>query len=508
LSAQPADMKKIFILLIRMGLIWILPLSGMAQSGSIGQFSDQADVGTVAIVGEAAYNPVSQTYWIRGSGSNIWDRTDAFHYLYTRLSGDFILQAELYWPEKSMEPHRKAGWMIRSSLDAHAMHVSAVAHGNGLISLQYRAHANGITAEKQLPADSAWVLQLERKGNRYIFSAARFGDTLQQVEVDTVHLPDTVYAGLFVCAHQPDRAETVIFRNVRIIRPAPPTLVPYRDYLGSYIEILDVHNGHRWMIYTDKGSVQAPNWTRDGQSLIFNKDGKLYCLSLITHQISLIPTGHATQNNNDHVISFDGKWLGISNTPDSSTSSHVYIVPIQGGEPRLITPIGPSYLHGWSPDGHDLVYTAQRNGEFDIYRISVQGGEEQRLTFTPGLDDGPEYSPDGKFIYFNSVRSGHMQIWRMKPDGSSAEQLTHDDFQNWFPHISPDGKWMVFLSYLPDVRPDDHPFYKKVYIRMMPADGGKPRVLAYVYGGQGTINTPSWSPDSRFIAFVSNSGMW
>ncbi|MBX5439797.1 MAG: TolB family protein, partial [Thermoflavifilum sp.] len=473
-------------------ILWLVPQLGTAQTiDSIGLFHKEADIGTVAISGQAAYNPLSQAYWISGSGSNVWDRTDAFHYLYTKLSGDFILYAEVHWPEKSSEPHRKAGWMIRSSLDAHAASVVAAAHGNGLISLQYRAHPNGIMAEQPLPADSAWVLQLERQGHRYILAAARLGDTLQQVEVDTVDLPDTVYVGLFVCAHQSNRAENAVFRNVRIIRPAPANLIPYHDYLGSYLEILDVHNGHRWIVYADSGSLQAPNWTKDGQSLIFNKEGHLYRLSLITRQITLIPTGDAVENNNDHVISFDGKWLGISNTPRDSNTSHVYVVPISGGDPRLITPQGPSYLHGWSPDGKYLVYTAQRNGEFDIYRIPVQGGKEQRLTDAPGLDDGPEYSPDGAYIYFNSVRSGNMQIWRMHADGSSPQQLTHDDFQNWFPHVSPDGKWIVFLSYLPEVHADDHPFYKKVYIRIMPADGGLPRVLAYVYGGQGTINTPS-----------------
>jgi Tol biopolymer transport system component len=185
----------------------------------------------------------------------------------------------------------------------------------------------------------------------------------------------------------------------------------------------------------------------------------------------------------------------------------VYTVPIKGGTPKQITPLGPSYLHGWSPDGKHLVYVGQRNNEFDIYRIPATGGTEVRLTTTPGLDDGPEYSPDGKWIYFNSVRSGTMQLWRMRPDGSAPEQLTNDAYNNWFPHISPDGKWIVFLSFGNDVKPDDHPFYKHVYLRLMPASGGKPRVLAYLYGGQGTINTPSWSPDSKRLAFVSNTDL-
>jgi Tol biopolymer transport system component len=135
----------------------------------------------------------------------------------------------------------------------------------------------------------------------------------------------------------------------------------------------------------------------------------------------------------------------------------------------------------------------------------VDGGDETRLTTTKGLDDGPEYTPDGQWIYFNSVRSGSMQIWRMHPDGSGPEQITNDGFHNWFPHISPDGKWIVFISFGPDVAADDHPFYKHVLLRLMPIAGGPARVIAYVYGGQGTINVPSWSPDGKRLAFVSNT---
>ena len=137
----------------------------------------------------------------------------------------------------------------------------------------------------------------------------------------------------------------------------------------------------------------------------------------------------------------------------------------------------------------------------NIYSIPVDGGLETQLTDTEGLDDGPEYSPDGKYIYFNSIRSGKMQIWRMNKDGNEQIQLTDDEYNNWFPHPSPDGKWLVFLSYEKDV--DGHPANKDVMLRMMPAEGGEVQILAKLFGGQGTINVPSWSPDSKNVAFVS-----
>jgi len=294
---------------------------------------------------------------------------------------------------------------------------------------------------------------------------------------------------------------------VRITIPAPADLVPYRQYLASDLETMDVATGERRVLFHAPGSIQAPNWTRDGKALIYNGDGKLYRFDLATRRPTAINTGTVTSNNNDHVISFDGRMLAISSSSAAdSGNSIVYTVPLTGATPTRVTGRGPSYLHGWSPDGKQLVYVGQRGGEFDIYRIAVTGGDEERLTTTPGLDDGPEYSPDGRWIYFNSVRSGTMQLWRMRPDGSGAEQLTSDGWNNWFPHVSPDGKWIVFISFPPDVSPSDHPFYKHVYLRLMPANGGAPRVIAYVYGGQGTINVPSWSPDSKKIAFVSNSG--
>ena len=334
------------------------------------------------------------------------------------------------------------------------------------------------------------VIQLERKGTTYILSLARFGEPFVVEQITDIDLGDEVYAGLFVCSHATDVVEQATFSNVRVVVPAKDDFVPYRDFLGSYLEILDIETGHRRVIYGSGERFEAPNWTPDGKALIYNSNGHLYRFDLAQNQPRVIDTGFATMNNNDHVLSFDGTKIAIS---DHSEEQHsiVYTLPIEGGAPKRITAQGPSYLHGWSPDGKHLVYTGQRNGDFNIYRISAGGGEETQLTSGNALDDGPEYTPDGRHIYFNSTRTGTMQIWRMQPDGSDQEQVTDDEHNNWFAHISPDGQQIVFLTFSRDVDPRDHPPYKRVCLRLIPAAGAAPKVVAYLYGGQGTINVPS-----------------
>lgn len=488
---------------IALGLVAFGPASAQKP---IGQFDGQTDLDQPARKGSASYDSTTQQYRLSGSGDNMWFGHDQGHFVWKKMKGNFILQASIAFEGKGVEAHRKIGWMIRTSLDSGSTHVSAVVHGNGLTSLQFRREPGSNTEEIQFGMLAPDVIQLERKDGHYIMSVAKFGDTLVSRELDTISLGDEVYVGLFICSHNQALTEKAVFHNVRMVVPAKENFRPYQDYIGSYMEIMDVTAGNRRIIQQYKGSFQAPNWSRDGKYLVYNQEGLLYKFELPGGKPRLIPTGSATENNNDHTISFNGKMLAISNSsPEANHASEVYTVPIKGGEPRKLTPLGPSYAHGWSPDGKWIVFTGQRNGDFDIYKIPSSGGSEIRLTDAKGLDDGSEYSPDGQWIYFNSERSGLMQIWRMKPDGSDQQQVTHDGFNDWFPHVSPDGKWIVFISFQPIVKSNDHPFYKHVYLRLMPTSGGEPRVVAYIYGGQGTMNTPDWSPDSRHIAFVSNS---
>lgn len=270
----------------------------------------------------------------------------------------------------------------------------------------------------------------------------------------------------------------------------------------SVLETVDVATGARTVLQEFDYIVEAPNWMPDGQRLLYNSQGSLWLFDLASKTSEKLDTGACNRCNNDHVLSPDGAQVGFScGWPDSQ----VYVVPLAGGAPRQVTVNGPSYLHGWSPDGKALAYCAFRETGHDIYTIPAEGGEEVRLTSTPGLDDGPEYAPDGRHIWFNSVRTGLMQVWRMEADGSCQTQMTLDgDSNSWFPHLSPDGSQVAYIAYKKgDVDPGAHPPFKNVEIRLMSAQGGPYRVLCQLFGGQGTLNVNSWSPCGKKLAFVS-----
>jgi Tol biopolymer transport system component len=349
-------------------------------------------------------------------------------------------------------------------------------------------------------------LRIERRGNQFTMSVGAPGGQLTASAPAAVELKDPVYVGIGVCSHDADILETAVFSNVQIAPPAPR----YR----SKISIFDMKSKAARVVYTADEVFEAPNWSRDGKFLLVNSGGNLYRLPVnggpnVTPEKVNLPPGYVC--NNDHDISPDGKLIAFSASSASSRQSQVYVASADGSNVKLLTPAAPSYFHGWSPDGRWLAFVGQRNGKFELYRVPVTGGAEERLTSRGAYDDGPDYSRDGKWIYFNSDRSGGWDIWRMPAGGAGqndaqAEQITKDDLQDWFPHPSPDGKQLLLFSF-PKGTEGHNGRMEGVQLRIMPMPGNKPKVgaiqsLTTFFGGQGTINVNSWSPDSRQFAFV------
>jgi TolB protein len=476
--------------------------AGVASAGDteLGIFARQADVGSVAKAGSVEYDAGAKSYLIAGGGENMWFTQDALHFVWTEAAGDLSLAADIRFVGTGGNAHRKAALLIRQSLDPDAAYVDAVIHGDGLTSIQYREVKGGPTREIQSNVKGPRRLRIEKEGDLVSMSVAPEGEPLHAAGGSfRIHLAPPFLVGLGVCAHDNAALEKAVFSNVEMaIGPSTGT---GESVLESTLETVVIASKDRRVVHHTRDHIEAPNWSHDGSTLLFNSGGRIYSLPVAGGEPRSIDTGVATHCNNDHGLSPDGTLLAISDQSQAEGKSVIYTLSANGGTPRRVTALAPSYWHGWSPDGQTLAYCAERNGEFDIYTIPVAGGRETRLTTAPGLDDGPDYSPDGQWIYFNSERTGRMQIWRMKTDGSQQQQVTSDELNNWFPHPSPDGKWVVFLSYEKDVQ--GHPAEKDVMLRIMPAAGGEADVLAKLFGGQGTINVPSWSPDSTRVAFVS-----
>ena len=487
-------MKKQFFI-----LCLVLFIGGLSTA-AVGQFESQTAVGDVRLPSSVVFDVAKNEYQITASGSNMWDDKDAFHFVWSRLKGDLRLAADINWIGQGKNLHRKAGWMVRQTLDANSPYIDVVVHGDGLIAMQYRAVAGGKTLEIRSPVKGPATILFERDADTFFFSVASDGNSLQPAGSLSMMLADPVYVGLAVCSHEVNVLETAVFSNVKLENPG--VTATEARMVESTLETISIETGERKIIYRARQHFEAPNWSRDGVTLLFNSNGKLYTIPVAGGQPKMLDTGEAQKCNNDHGYSPDGNFIAISNHRPIDNKSLIYVLPSTGGAPRLVTQKGPSYWHGWSPDGKALAYCAERDNQFDIYTIPVQGGEELRLTLAPGLDDGPDYSPDGKYIFFNSERAGLMKIWRMNADGNDQQQVTSDgEYADWFPHPSPDGKWLVFLSYDKTVK--GHPANKDVALRLMPLGRGQPRVIARLFGGQGTINVPSWSPDGKHVAFVS-----
>jgi len=480
------------------------------RASALGIFESQTDVGPVNPAGTASFDAASGMYTIASSGANLWGTTDAFHMVWKKVSGDLSLTAdvELSAASTGSNPHRKALVMFRQSLDADAMYADVAVHGSGETALQYRRSRGDTTQEIAFDLGAPKTVRLEKRGDTITLFVSLKGEPLHQTGASIkLHFAEPLYAGLGVCAHQDGVAEKATFAHVELKPPATPQ-TPAPMALYSTLQTIAIDNNARManVILTRKGKMEAPNWSRDGKTLIFNGDGRLWTVPVAGGEATAIGIGSATDCTGSHGLSPDGKWLAMTcTTPDNSRAGQpgrrVYVIPSGGGTPRMVTANPNSYFHSWSPDGKTILFTRSTNGNLNIYAVAAEGGDEKALTTGTGTSDDPDYSVDGQYIYFNSDRAGGMEIFRMRPDGSHVEQMTFDERRNWTAHPSPDGKSVLILSYASDVT--GHPANKDVTLRILDVTTGKVRDLVEIEGGAGTDNVPNWAPDGAHFAFVS-----
>jgi hypothetical protein len=336
--------------------------AAIAAPPAIGLFSDQSDVGVTPRAGSAEYTDAPHEYRITGGGANIWASSDAFHYVWSKVTGDLTFTADVHFVGTGAVAHRKAALMIRQSLDSDSAYADVALHGDGLTSLQYRTLKGATTQEVKSALTAPVRIRIERHDDQFTLYAADPAGKLQATGPITVTLKDPVYIGLAVCSHDANVLETAVFSNVTMdVKP--------RERLTSVISIFDLKNNYAQVVMRVDHRVEAPNWSPDGKSLMVNSGGDLFRIDLDEHpQMSRIDLGAVRGANNDHGISPDGKTIAISaRGPDGG--SQVYLAGADGSQPRLMTPKAPSYFHGFAPDGKYFAFVGQRGDNFDLFRM-------------------------------------------------------------------------------------------------------------------------------------------
>jgi Tol biopolymer transport system component len=477
-------------------------LSAQSATGPLGIFEGQSDVGAVTPPGSAVYDAATGVYTLTSAGTNLWSTVDGFHLVWKKVSGDLSLAADIRFPVTTGEhnPHRKAILIFRQYLDADAVYADAAMHGAGLTALQSRMAPGAETTGLELNIDLPHRIRLTKRGDTITMYVSVAGEPLHPVGATIkLHLDGPFYVGIGLCSHDKDVVEKATFANVELKELAPPSAGA--PALFSTLQTIAAgDNTRRELVYTDHARFEAPNWTKDNLSLIFDGSGHMLKVPLNRGMPTQIDTGDATGCTGSHGLSPDGKTLAITCTTPAHPGRHVFLVPSEGGTPHILTEHPDSYFHSWSPDGKTIAFTRPNHGSGNILAVPIEGGTETALTTGTGISDDPDYSADGSYIYFNSDRSGSMEIWRMKADGSEPEQITADGMNNWTPHPSPDGKWVVFVTYGRGT--SGHLANKDVALRILSTADNKIRVLTNFVGGDGSMNVNFWSPDSKNLAFV------
>ncbi len=477
---------------------------GARQVGPLGVFEGQTDIGKVNPPGTASFDAANGSYTVASAGWDLWADHDAFHMVWKKMSGDFSLTADVQLAPASAgsHPNRKAFLMLRQTLDPDSMYADAAVHNSGETALQYRAAKGDSTQDIYFDKGAPQTMRLEKRGDTITLFVSMKGEPLHQAGASIkLHFAEPFYVGLGVCSHRDGAPERATFSHLDL-KPLTAPQNPAPLALTSTLKTIDARESYRraLIVLTGWEHIEAPNWSRDGKTLIFTRDGGLWTIPVAGGEASAIDTGNAMGCTGSHGLSPDGKWLAMTCGMKDIAGKRVYVIPATGGTPRTVTTNANSWFHSWSPDGKTILFSRPDHGSLNIFAIPAEGGDEKVLTTGTGISDDPDYSPDGQYIYFNSDRAGGMEIFRMRPDGSNVEQMTFDEKRNWTAHPSPDGKSVLILSYASDVT--THAANRDVTLRILDAGTKKVRDLVEIVGGSGTDNVPNWAPDGTHFAFV------
>jgi Tol biopolymer transport system component len=475
----------------------------------LGLFAAECDVGSVSQPGSSRLDAGQDRYVLTAAGANTWYRMDAFHYVWTKHSGDAALGAQVSFPPHTYahepDPHRKGLLMFRQNLDASAPYVDVAVHGSGLVALQYRREFGANTEDIELNIPLPKAVRLEKRGDQFTLLISEQGEPMHAVGATVhLHLSEPFLAGIGALSHDARTVDSVEFSKV--VLESPQHASAAGTMRESSLVNVQIEDQYRRAIVIRSGStpMQSPNWAPGGRDIYVHESGRLVDIPVLDPQIGGTPrpvdVGPLLDCSGNFGVAPDGQTIAVSCADAARGNHQVYVVPLHGGAPKRLTN-GPEsgYFHAWSPDGTSLAFTRGKASRADIYAVSVEGGAEKRLT-TDTLNDGPDYTADGKYIYFDSARSGRLQIWRMNADGSEPTQVTGDLSANSSPHVSPDGKSVAFLSQASD---SGDAIARTTLKILTPADG-MIRAVTEFDGNRGSLAMNSWL-DHNHLALIEYS---
>jgi len=263
-----------------LALMFSVCLGSMLRAADIidsklGIFSDQADVGDVAKPGAVEFNSKTGEYLITGGGENIWNTNDAFHFIWKKMSGDFIFTANVRFTDTNGAPHRKACLLVRQSLTADSPYADIAFHGVGMTSFQYRDASGELTHEIRSDLSAPARVRLEKRGDYYSMSVAAAGEELKlNAGYVSVPLQGDLFVGLAVCAHDNKTVAKTAFSDVQLVPVSTPA--DAKPALENTLETVNISSTDRSVVYHTRDHIEAANWTPDGKYFIFNGVGRIY----------------------------------------------------------------------------------------------------------------------------------------------------------------------------------------------------------------------------------------